>query len=198
MVKNKKYKIILIGASAGGVQALRKIIPELPNACPVPVIVVQHLHPQQDEFHVDFLDQMSKVKVEEALDKTPIETGHVYFAPPNYHLLVENDKSLGLTVENRVSHSIPSIDVLFQSAADVYKDSTLAIILTGANADGASGIKYIKELGGTTIAQNPEEAATPFMPQAAISTGKVDMVMSLEEIANYLKKLTIGSKEREF
>ena len=190
MQKNKKYKIILIGSSAGGIQALRKIIPELPENCHIPVIVVQHVHPQQDEFHVESLNQISRVKVEEAIDKTPIEPGKVYFAPPNYHLLVENDESLSLTVENRVSHSIPSIDVLFQSAADVYNSSILAIILTGANADGSKGVEYIKGRGGTVIAQDPDKALAQFMPQAAISTGKVDKVMSLDEITDFLKEIT--------
>ncbi len=186
---DKRFKIVVIGVSAGGSEALGKVLSALSASFPLPVVVVQHLHPEQNGYMLEHLNKMWKMSVEEAIDKTVIRKGTVYFAPPDYHLLLEDENTFALSVDEKVCYSRPSIDVLFKSAADVYGDSLLAIILTGANSDGTEGIKYIKKKGGTTIAQDPNEAYAPIMPQSAIDTGKIDKVLTLKEISNILHKI---------
>jgi two-component system, chemotaxis family, protein-glutamate methylesterase/glutaminase len=180
-------KIIVIGVSAGGTEALCEVLGKLSASFPLPVAVVQHLHPEQDGYMIEHFNKIWQMNVEEAIDKTIIKNGNIYFAPPNYHLLIEDESTFALSSDEKVCYARPSIDVLFESAADVYGESTLAIILTGANSDGADGIKYIKQKGGTTIAQDPAEAYSPVMPQSAINTGKIDKVLTLSEISNILQ-----------
>jgi len=186
-MQKKKIKIVVIGVSAGGSEALCQILAELPASFPLPIVIVQHLHPDQDGYIIEHFNKLWQMNVEEAIDKTVIKNGNIYFAPPNYHLLVEDEKTFALSVDDKVCYARPSIDVLFKSAADVYGTSTLAIILTGANSDGTEGIKYIKKKGGMTIAQAPDTAYSPVMPQSAIDTGKIDKVLTLTEISNILK-----------
>lgn len=166
-----------------------EILTTLPASFPLPIAIVQHLHPEQDGYMLEHLNQIWQMNVEEAIDKTVIEKGNIYIAPPNYHLLIEDEKTFALSIDEKVCYAIPSIDVLFKSAADVYGKSILAIILTGANSDGADGIKYIKKKGGMTIAQDPDEAYSPLMPQSAIDTGKIDKVLTLNKIFNILHRI---------
>ena len=188
-MQNKRFKIVVIGVSAGGADALDKILLSLPASFPLPVAIVQHLHPDQNSYMVEHLNRKWKMNVEEAIDKTAVEGGNIYFAPPNYHLLIEDENTFALSVDEKVCYSRPSIDILFKSAADVYGEAVLAIILTGANSDGTDGIKYIKRKGGTTIAQDPDEAYSPIMPQSAIDTGKIDKILTLKDISNILYKI---------
>ena len=192
---NNEIKIIVIGVSAGGAEALRQVLPALPADFPVPVVIVQHLHPEQGGYMFEYFDKLCKLAVQEAIDKADIKPGNIYFAPPDYHLLIEDDKTFSLSVDEKVCYARPSIDVLFESAADVYGSELMAVILTGANSDGANGIKYIKERGGFTIAQSPAEAYSSTMPQSAIDTGKIDMVLTLNEISNTLTKATKSTKK---
>lgn len=194
MHKENKIEIIVIGVSAGGADALRQILSALPADFPVPVVIVQHLHPEQGGYMFEYFDKLCKLTVQEAIDKTAIEVGNIYFAPPDYHLLIEDDKTFSLSMDEKVCYARPSIDVMFESAADVYGNQILAIILTGANSDGTNGIKYIKERGGFTIAQSPEEAYSSTMPQSAIDTGKIDKVLPLDEISNTLIMLSPPKK----
>ena len=187
--QNRTFKMIVIGVSAGGTDALCEIFTTLPASFPLPVAVVQHLHPEQDGYMLEHLNKTWLINVKEAIDKTAIEKANVYFAPPNYHLLIEDENTFALSVDEKVCYARPSIDVLFKSAADVYGESVLAIILTGANSDGTEGIKYIKKKGGMTIAQDPDEAYSPIMPQSAIDTGKIDKVLTLKEISNILHRI---------
>lgn len=188
-MEKKKFKIILIGVSAGGTDALCKILPKLTKSFPLPVVVVQHLHPEQDSYMIEHFNKIWQMNVEEVIDKTVIKKGNIYFAPPNYHLLIEDEHTFALSVDEKVCYARPSIDLLFKSAADVYGESALAIILTGANLDGTDGIKYIKEKGGTTIAQDPLTAYSSVMPQSAIATGQIDKVLTLVEISNILQQI---------
>jgi two-component system chemotaxis response regulator CheB len=185
-MRYRSFKIVVIGVSAGGVEALKKLLPELPADFPVPIAIVQHLHPEQGGYMIDYFDRICKMKVSEAVDKVPVEKGNIYFAPPDYHLLIEEDMTFSLSVDEKVCYCRPSIDVLFKSAADVYDDEVLGIILTGANSDGTDGIEYIKSKGGMTIAQEPGTAYSPIMPQCAIDSGKIDKVLPLNKIFNIL------------
>ncbi|NIM13702.1 MAG: chemotaxis protein CheB [Candidatus Aminicenantes bacterium] len=184
-----KYKCIAIGVSAGGMHALCTIIPALPAQFPLPVIVIQHLSPHSDNYTTRHLDKISKIRVKEVDEKEKILPGIVYMGPPNYHVLVEEDETFSLSVEERINWARPSIDVLFESAADVYGPALIGVILTGSNNDGSRGLKKIKEEGGLTLVQDPHTAEVDGMPLAAIETTKVDHILKLEEIAPLLVKL---------
>ncbi len=191
-MQNKIFKIVVIGVSAGGTDALCKILGTLPASFPLPVVIVQHLHPDQNGYMIEHLNKIWRMNVEEAIDKTVIKKANIYFAPSDYHLLIEDENTFALSLDEKVCYSRPSIDVLFKSAADVYGEAILAIILTGANSDGTEGIKYIKKKGGMTIAQDPEDAYSPIMPQSAIDTGKIDKILTLNEISNILHKIEVS------
>ena len=135
------------------------------------MLVVQHLHASDDGSFARHLARMTRLVVVEPCDKERIKSGHLYTAPANYHLLVEKDNRISLSVDEKVNWSRPSIDVLFMSAARAWQAGVIAVILSGANADGAQGILAVKKVGGVTIAQAPVSAATPVMPQAAIDAG---------------------------
>ena len=166
--------------------ALTELLPILPADYPLPIVIVQHLHPLQDGFHIELYDKKCALSVKEAEDKEPIRIGHVYFAPPNYHLLIEDNRTFSLSTDEKVNYCRPSIDVLFESAADVYGPRLAAIILTGANNDGAEGLRLIKEKGGLVIVQDPQSAEFSLMPAAALQVVKPDFVFGLTEIARWL------------
>jgi len=181
-----KYECIVIGSSAGGLQALSCIFKSLPLHFPIPIVVVQHLHPDQSMYFIESLNQQSDLIIKDANEKEKLSPGTVYFSPPNYHLLVEDDKTLSLSFDEKVNFSRPSIDILFESAADVFKSKLLGIILTGANSDGAKGLFAIKKKKGTAMVQDPATAEYPAMPEAAIELCSVDYIISLEEIGRLL------------
>lgn len=187
---NKKYKTIVIGTSAGGLFALSVILEKLPSGYPVPLVVVQHRSKDQKGVLEEVLQIKCKISIKQADEKEKIEGGFVYIAPPDYHLLIENDQTFSLSSDEPVHFSRPSIDVLFETAAMVFKDTLIGIILTGANDDGAAGIAAVKEYGGLTIAQHPDEAQFPFMPEASIETKSVQYIWSLTEIKNFLLKIS--------
>lgn len=193
-----RYKAIVMGISAGGMAALAKILPALPRDFPLPLMIVQHLHPHQGRFYVNYFDSLCNVMVKEADEKEKIQAGIVYFAPPNYHLLVEADTSLSLTVDEKVNFSRPSIDVLFESAADIYRAHLIGVVLTGANGDGALGLKKIKQNGGLAIVQDPEDAEVAVMPQAAIAATTVDYILSLSNIIAFFKQLGQNNQETPY
>jgi two-component system chemotaxis response regulator CheB len=181
-----RYRAVVIGVSAGGIEALTLLLPALPAGFPVPVAIAQHRDPRADNFLAGYLDRLSRIAVSEAEDKEPFCAGHAYLAPAGYHLLLEADCTLSLSVDARVNHSCPSIDVLFESAADVFARSLIGIVLTGANADGAHGLKAIKARGGMAIVQDPETAQAAAMPRAALAATPVDHVVALAGIAPLL------------
>ncbi|WP_061249501.1 chemotaxis protein CheB [Leptospira alstonii] len=190
------YEAIVIGVSAGGLNALKAILPTLPVQYGIPLIIVQHIGPRSDGEWFRILGKLSNVKIKEAEEKEKIEPGTVYVAPPNYHLLIEKDRTLSLSISERVNFSRPSVDVLFESASDVYGDKLIGIVLTGANSDGAKGLKRIKENGGLAIVQDPSTAEISLMPESAIGTGPVDYVLSLEKIAELLIRLDQNNSDR--
>ena len=184
-----RYRAIVIGSSTGGMEALKIILEVLPKDFPVPILIAQHISPHSDNYLAKFLDNACKVSVREAEEKEKAIPGHVYLAPPNYHLLVEKDGFISLSVEARVSYARPSIDVLFESAAEAYKGGLIGIVLTGANSDGSKGLKRIKECRGLTIVQDPNTAQAEAMPRAAIGATNVDHIMPLTEIGQLLNKI---------
>ena len=178
---------IVIGTSAGGVEALSVLLPALPAGLRAAVFIVLHLPRERPSLLVDIFAPKCALPVREAEDKEPVERGTVYFAPPDYHLLVDEGPRLALSADEPVNYSRPSIDVLFESAADVYGKRLLGIILTGANEDGAPGLEAVRRAGGATIVQEPRSAQVPMMAESALKRGPVDLVLSLEQIADLLR-----------
>lgn len=183
---------IAIGASAGGVEALSTLLPALPMRLAVPVFVVLHLPRGRDSLLVEIFGPKCVVPIVEAEDKQPAVPGTVYLAPPDYHLLVEEGRSLALSVDEPVHFSRPSIDVLFESAAEVYRERLLGIILTGGNEDGAAGLDAVRRAGGLTAVQRPDSAYASLMPLSALKRVPADFVLDLEEMANGLRSLSVG------
>jgi len=184
-----EYEAVLIGVSWGGMAALPNIFAPLPSDFPVPIVVVQHLHPRQDGHYLEHINRSCALAVREAENMAPIRSGVVYFAPANYHLLIEDDRTFLLSVDEKVHFCRPAIDVLFESAVDVYGGGLIGIILTGANQDGTAGLKVIKKRGGLAIVQDPVTAEATVMPQNAIDNVAVDYILPLEEIAVQLQKI---------
>lgn len=185
------FEAVVIGASAGAVEALSTILPALPLHYALPVMIVVHLPPDKKSVMAELFQAKCRVKVKEAEDKELLEAGNVYFAPPNYHLLVERDKRLSLSSEEEILFSRPSIDVLFETAADAYGKKLVGVVLTGANQDGAKGLSLIHKSGGKAIIQNPEQAYASAMPYAAQKLCVDAEILNLEEIADYLRKAII-------
>jgi two-component system chemotaxis response regulator CheB len=180
------YDLVTMGASWGGLHAIETVLAALPDGFPTPIAIAQHRAIDSGSGALSrMLTLRSGVDVREAGDKDPIESGRVYVAPPDYHLLVDED-GFALSTEGMVHHSRPSIDVLFDSAADVYAERLVGVVLTGATDDGAYGIMRVRRRGGVTIAQDPATAERPEMPRAAIATGAVQHVLPLDEIAAML------------
>jgi len=185
----KGFEAFVIGVSAGGLEALETILRELPVHFPLAGMIVQHRSKQNDNFLSKFLNGICHINVQEAEEKILIQPGNLYIAPPDYHLQVEMDRTLSLTVDPLVHWSRPSVDVLFETAAEVYQDRLVGVILTGANQDGSAGLKKIKQFGGTTIVQDPETAVASEMPQSAINKAGVDHILTLQEIGRFLAGL---------
>lgn len=189
MMMDLKVKAIVIGASSGGLQALCEILPPLPKDFMMPIFIVQHVLEKEESFLAKHLNRMCQLNVVEGQAKQPILGGTVYVAPPGYHMLIENENELALSNEAEVNYSRPSIDVLFESAAEVYQQFLVGILLTGANSDGAIGLQLIHRYGGTTVVQNPRTAEFPEMPSAAIRSMKVDYVLNLDKMSQWLIEL---------
>ena len=188
----RKYELLVIGCSMGGMHALQIIFGALPKDFPVPIAVVQHRYRTSNEGLPAFLRRHTPLQVVDTTDKEWIKSGTVYLAPANYHLLVERGE-LSLSVDEAVAYSRPSIDVLFESAADAYGSGVIGVVLTGANADGAKGAARIKNRGGFVIAQDPASAESPAMPQAAIDATRVDRILPLDRIGPFLVELCRSS-----
>jgi two-component system, chemotaxis family, protein-glutamate methylesterase/glutaminase len=179
------YAVIAIGGSWGGLAAISKVLGGLPRDLDVPVVVVLHRAPEPSALG-SLLQSYTHLRVCEALDKQPIERGHAYVAPPDYHLLVD-EGAFALSTDDRVQFARPSIDVLFESVADAYGPCAIGVILTGANQDGARGLARIKDAGGVAVVQSPDEAEKRSMPDAAIAaTPHADAVLPVDEIGKFL------------
>ncbi|CAG9706743.1 chemotaxis protein CheB [Clostridium neonatale] len=160
-------------------------------------MIVQHLSNYSSGYMIKHLNDVCNINVKEADEKEKILLGNVYVAPANYHLLVEKDETMSFTVDPKVNHSRPDIDVLFESAAEVYRDELIGIILTGASSDGSKGLKKIKDFGGIIIVQDPGTAESIFMPNTAIKAVEVDYILTLDEIRNKLIELVVNINEKQ-
>lgn len=184
-----------MGASAGGMRAIATVLAALPDTFPLPIAIVQHLDPQADGYLPELLARRSRLAVKEAEDKEDLRPGTAYLAPPGYHLLVEPDHSLSLSVEEKVNWSRPAIDPLFESAAQAFGSALIGVVLTGANADGARGLAAVRARGGRTVVQDPETAEAPAMPRAALEAARAHHVVALEGIAPLLASLCGGGRD---
>jgi two-component system chemotaxis response regulator CheB len=182
------YEIVVVGTSWGGLSALRELILGLPPTLALPVVVVQHRHKQSDHLLTTLLQDETPLGVCEVEDKAPIMPGNVYFAPADYHLLVDRG-FFTLTTDEPVRYSRPSIDVMFESAADAYGAHTVGIVLTGANADGSAGLRRIVDRGGLAFVQLPATAESPTMPAAALRAVPQARVLTISEIAKAIAEL---------
>lgn len=182
-----RAEAVAIGASAGGIDALFALLEPLSGPVRAPIIVVLHLPEQHESRLVQVFGHRTRLQVEEAQSHAPVAGGVLYFAPPGYHLLVERDRSFSLSCDPPVHFSRPSIDVFLESCADSYGEGLLAMVLTGANDDGARGLAAVKARGGLTAVQDPAEAPHPAMPQAAIRLAEPDFVLPLAGLGRLLQ-----------
>ncbi len=183
------YSAIVIGASAGGLTALSQILALLPGTFPLPIAIVQHRMAGHSQLLEDLLNAKTDLTVLEPHPGQQLLPGFVYIAPGGYHLLIERNAQFSLSVDPPVCYSIPSIDVLFESAAQCYAQQLIGVVLTGANSDGSLGLRMIKNYGGLAIVQDPESAEVASMPNAAIKATNVDHILPLEKIADFLLKI---------
>jgi two-component system chemotaxis response regulator CheB len=187
----RRYDVVALGTSAGGLKALTRLLQSLPTSFPSSVVVVQHLSPDHKSWMADLLGRSIQLKVKQAEHGEIMLPGAVYIAPPDEHLLVGPGK-IQLAHSQLVHFSRPSIDLLFESVAGTYGSRSIAVVLSGGGQDGASGIRAVKEAGGITLAQSPETAEFRHLPEVVIETGCVDFVLPLEKMATKLAQLCFG------
>jgi two-component system chemotaxis response regulator CheB len=185
-ISKRKIEAVVIGASAGGIRALLTILPRLPVGFTLPIVVVLHMPDMFDSKLAEIFQHHIKIPARQAQDKQQIKSGHLYFASPGYHLSIENDRTFSLSCEEPVHFSRPAIDILMSSAADAYRSNLAGFLLTGASADGAEGLARIKEVGGFTVVQDPQEAEISLMPQAAINLRQPNLILTLEDMSALL------------
>jgi len=185
-------RAVVIGGSAGSIDALSVILPALAATLAAPVVVALHLPREQPSLLCSIFRHRCRLPVRDAQDKEPLGPGAIYFAPPDYHLLVDVGPTLALSIDPPVHFSRPSIDVLFESAADIYGAQLTAVLLSGANADGAQGMATVQRLGGTTVVQSPDTAPAATMPQAALACIRPDHVLAPDRMAELLNNLHSG------
>ena len=186
---NNSYKAVVIGGSAGSFQGVVKILSQLPKGFPLPIIMCLHRLKHVRNGFVEALSIKSVVQVTEPHDKEPIKKGSVYLAPANYHMSVELGNYFALSTEEMVNNSRPSIDITLGTCAYVYKEKLVGILLSGANKDGALGMKHIHDRGGVTVVQEPSECMIDTMPRAALGVTKIDYTLKIDQIVEFLKEL---------
>ena len=179
-------KVVLIGGSAGSLNALMQILPEIPTLNHFAIVIVVHRKSTDDQTLEELITLKSHVPVKPVEDKVPLLPGFVYVAPSNYHLLFEKNETLSLDTSEKINYSRPSIDVSFESAAEIYKEALVGILLSGSNTDGTKGLIAIKAAGGTIAVQNPLSADMPFMPNNAVLYSDPDFVLDNQEILEFL------------
>ena len=189
------FDVVALAASAGGIQALSRVLGSLPGNFRAAVVVVQHLDPRHRSLIAGILGRRTSLKVKEAEEGDRLAPGAVYTAPPDRHLLVNSDGTLSLTQSELVHFVRPSADLLFESVAASYKDRTIAVVLTGTGTDGAMGLRAVKKMGGTVIVQDERTSEFPGMPAAAIQTGTSDFILPLDEIGHAVTALVMGTAD---
>lgn len=186
---NTKCKVLLIGGSAGSLEVLSAILPQLNHIQSFSIFLILHRKSAEDSTLENLIGLKTVVPLEKVEDKVPIKRGHIYVAPSDYHLLFEKGNCLSLDVSEKVNYSRPSIDVSFESAAVAYGNQCTAMLLSGANSDGTLGLKAIQEAGGIAIIQNPENALMPFMPQNALLNMKPNLILDIPDLLAYLNSI---------
>jgi len=191
---NSPYKAIVIGGSAGSFQGISKILSSLPKDFELPIILCLHRLKHVRHGFVEALNIKSTITLLEPEDKEPIKRGHIYLAPANYHLCIELGNTFALSTEEMVNNSRPSIDITLETAAYNYRNRLIGILLSGANKDGALGMKKIKDRGGLTIVQEPSECMIDTMPTAALSLTQIDYVLNVQGIIDFIRELNKKNK----
>lgn len=186
------FDVVVIGASAGGLSALEVILRGVDKDISVPIVIVQHLSPDSGDAIVSLLKKYSNIELSEPIDKESVLDNHIYLAPADYHIMIEKNKTFSLNLGPKENFCRPAIDVLFETASEVYFERVLGIVLTGANKDGTRGALAIKNFSGVVIAQQPEEALIPVMPLGVIESGAADYVLTLKEIVTMLNRVLKG------
>jgi len=185
----REIEVIVVGASAGAVDAMSHILPRLSRAFPLPIVVVVHVPPERPSGLAHLFASRTALEVKEAEDKMPLAPGTLFFAPPDYHVLLEADHTLSLSVDEQVNFSRPSIDVLFDAAAESFGRRALGIALTGASADGARGLLHLRDAGGIAIVQDPSTAFARALPDAALAMARPQHVLDIVGIGDLLLTL---------
>lgn len=185
----KKCEAFIIGGSAGSLEVLLKLLPKVDPGIPFPIIIVIHRKHGSDSLLTDLLSSRTKLVVKEVDEKEPIESGKVYIAPSDYHLLIERDRTFSLDYSEKVNYSRPAIDVTFQTAAEVYKNKLYCLLLSGSNSDGVNGLKSVKTWEGKALIQDPESAQVSYMPAQAKLHVKIDHILSIEDIGDFINLL---------
>lgn len=188
-LKEPKCGAIVIGGSAGSLDVLLEVFPALKADLNIPIIIVVHRKGSSESLLTDLLQSRTALKVLEAEEKSLLEGGKVYIAPADYHLLVEDDHTISLDYSEKINYSRPSIDVTFQSAAEVFKGDLVCVLLSGSNADGVEGLKIVNNFGGRVVIQNPNTAIMPYMPQQASIAVKPNLVLDSFEMAEFINGL---------
>ncbi|PRB85220.1 chemotaxis protein CheB [Chryseobacterium culicis] len=189
MNSQTNMKLIVIGGSAGSLQVIIEMIKNLDNKIHIPIILVIHRKAQSGDILRTLLQQFTRIAVVEVEDKTELEENKVYIVPADYHLLFENNKNMSLDSSEKMNYSRPSIDVTFRSAAEIYGENVIGILLSGANADGVEGLSYIKKYNGKVWIQDPETAEVDYMPRHAIEEIDYDLIITPDTLASYIKQL---------
>ena len=185
-----KCEAFIIGGSAGSLDVLLRVLPMVDPAIAFPIIIVIHRKNGSDSLLTELLSSRTQLSVKEVDEKEPILPGTVYIAPSDYHLLIEQDHTFSLDYSEKVNYSRPSIDVIFQSAAEIYKQNLVCLLLSGSNSDGVNGLKSVKSWGGTALIQNPETAQVAYMPEQAKIHVAIDRILNVEEIGRFLNLLS--------
>jgi two-component system chemotaxis response regulator CheB len=185
-------KLVVLGGSAGGLHAIFSILEKLTPGFRIPILIVLHRASNSDSSLMELLVGKTHLTVSEIEEKEEIKENHLYLCPSDYHVLIEKDESFSLDASEKVNYSRPSLDVVFRSAADVFKDRLVAVLLSGANADGAEGLMFVQQLGGITIVQDPSDAQVAYMPQQAMLKLKPHKVLKGKEIGEYINGLNVN------
>lgn len=185
-------KVVIIGGSAGSLQALLQILPFIDKPISFAIVIVVHRKNSDEQTLEDLIALKSRVALKEVEDKVKLEAGFIYVAPSNYHLLFEKNETLSLDTSEKINYSRPSIDVSFESAAEIYGNHLIGILLSGSNSDGTIGLRAIQAAGGTSVVQNPLSADMPFMPNNAILHTTPNFVLSTDEILEFIKEIKIA------
>jgi two-component system chemotaxis response regulator CheB len=186
----KTCEALIIGGSAGSLDVLLKVLPDLRPDLPFPIIIVIHRKHGADSLLPELLKSRTTLNVKEAEEKEPILAGTIYIAPSDYHLLIEQDRTISLDSSEKINYSRPSIDVTFQTAAEIYEDKLVCMLLSGSNADGVNGLKAVKSYRGRALIQNPADAQVPYMPAQAAQNVVIDASLNIEDTAEFINLLS--------